>query len=374
MTRSTVPRILTVVGARPQFIKAAPLSLALKARPGLEECILHTGQHYDPEMSDIFFQQMGIPAPHFRLDVGSGSHAQQTAAALTGIEEVLFRQPPDLVVVFGDTNTTLAGALAAVKLHIPVAHVEAGMRSFNRRMPEEINRVVTDHVAHLHFCASETAVRNLEREGIRTGIHLVGDIMADCVRVFGEAADRTVSVEARFGATPKAYVLLTCHRAENTDDPIRLSGILAAVRRIAERLPVIFPAHPRIRAVLPDRPTSPRVLVIPPVGYLEMLALERSAALILTDSGGVQKESLYARVPCVTLRDETEWVETVEAGWNTLAGADPDRIVSAAFDALERNWGEAPYPEGLYGDGFTAQRIADVLARTLAELRAAPGP
>ncbi len=354
-------RIVTVVGARPQFIKAAPLSLALRAIPGVEERLLHTCQHYDPELSDIFCEQMGIPRPDHRLDVGSGTHARQTAAALAGIEEVLLAERPDRVVVFGDTNTTLAGALAAVKLHLPLAHVEAGMRSFNRRMPEEVNRVVTDHVADLHFCASETAVRNLAAEGVTSGVHLVGDIMADCVRVFGEVAEKRVDLQ-RFGVLRGRFALMTCHRAENTDDREALARILRAVSRVAQRLPVVFPAHPRVRGAMEGLRVGDGVRVTAPVGYLEMLALERAAAVILTDSGGVQKEALYARVPCVTLRDETEWVETLAAGWNVLAGTDEDRIVSAVHGFLDADLSRLPEAAGLYGDGHAAERIAALLA------------
>ncbi len=355
-------RIVTVVGARPQFIKAAPLSLALRATPRVVERIVHTGQHYDPEMSDVFFEQMGIPRPDYRLDVGSGTHAHQTASALVGVEEVLLAERPDWVVVFGDTNTTLAGALAAVKLHLPLAHVEAGMRSFNRRMPEEINRIVTDHVADLHFCASETAVRNLMAEGVRSGVRLVGDIMADCVRIFGEVAEKTVDI-GRFGVGRGRFVLMTCHRAENTDDPKALARILRAASRVGERLPVLFPAHPRVRKAMQGLPVGAGVRVMPPVGYLEMLALERAAAVILTDSGGVQKEALYARVPCVTLRDETEWVETVVAGWNVLAGSDEDRIVAAVEAFVETDLSRLPDASGLYGDGHAAERIAATLVQ-----------
>lgn len=356
-------KIMTVVGARPQFIKAAPLSLALRAIPGVVERILHTGQHYDPEMSDIFFEQMGIPRPDHRLEVGSGTHARQTAAALIGIEDVLLAERPDRVVVFGDTNTTLAGALAAVKRLLPLAHVEAGMRSFNRRMPEEINRVVTDHVADLHFCASGTAVRNLAAEGVTTGVHLVGDIMADCVRLFGAVAEASVDIATRLAVTRKEFALLTCHRAENTDDHEALARILRAVSRVARRLPVVFPAHPRVQRAMEGLRVGEGVLVIPPVGYLEMLALERAAAVILTDSGGVQKEALYARVPCVTLREETEWVETVEAGWNRLAGTDEDRIARSVEEVLAADPSRLPDVTGLYGDGHAAERIAAIIAQ-----------
>ena len=354
-------QVLSVVGARPQFVKAAVVSLAL-ARRGVRERLLHTGQHYDEAMSAVFFDQLHLPRPAHELGVGSGSHARQTAAILTGVEDVLLRERADVVLVFGDTNSTLGAVLAAAKLHVPVAHVEAGMRSFNRRMPEEINRVVADHLASLHFCASATAVRNLAAEGVTAGVHAVGDVMADCVRVFGDVAVAAVDVAARFGVTPGAFALLTCHREENTDVPARLAGILDGLGEVSQRLPVLFPAHPRVGKVLAGAALrlAPGVRVIEPVGYLEMLALERAAALILTDSGGVQKEALYAGVPCVTLRDETEWVETVEAGWNVLAGADRARIVAAAWRMLDGP--RSTLCEPLYGDGHAAERIADLVA------------
>lgn len=356
-------KIVTVVGARPQFIKAAALSLALRSFPHIVERLVHTGQHYDPELSDVFFEEMGIPRPDHRLEVGSGTHARQTAAALVGIEEVLSAEKPDYVVVFGDTNTTLAGALAAVKMHLRLAHVEAGMRSFNRRMPEEVNRVVTDHLADLHFCASETAVRNLHAEGVRSGVHLVGDIMADCARVFGEVASARVALE-RFGVERGRFALMTCHRAENTDDREALARIMRAASRVARLLPVVFPAHPRVRKAMEGLEVLDGVRVMPPIGYLEMLALERAAAVILTDSGGVQKEALYARVPCVTLREETEWVETVEVGWNVLAGTDEDRIVHAVTAFVNLDTSRLPDAAGLYGDGHAAERIAAILAQS----------
>ncbi len=354
-------QVLSVVGARPQFVKAAAVSLAL-ARRGLRERLLHTGQHYDASLSAIFFDQLGIPRPAHELGVGSGTHARQTGAILSGVEDVLLREGADLVLIYGDTNSTLGAVLAAAKLHVPVAHVEAGMRSFNRRMPEEINRVVADHLASFHFCASETAARNLAAEGVTAGVHVVGDVMADCVRVFGDAALSAVDVGACFGVTPGAFALLTCHREENTDNADRLAGILGGLADVSQRLPVLFPAHPRVVKTLAAAGVrlAPGVRVIEPVGYLEMLALERAAALILTDSGGVQKEALYAGVPCVTLRDETEWVETVDAGWNVLAGADRARIADAARRMLD-----GPRParcDGLYGDGHAAERIADLLA------------
>ncbi len=357
-------RILTVVGARPQFIKAAPLSLVLRRRAGLAESILHTGQHYDPELSDVFFEQMRIPRPDHSLDAGSGTHGAQTAAILKGVEDLLLADRPDWVVVFGDTNSTLAGALAAAKLQIPVAHVEAGMRSFNRAMPEELNRVVTDHLATLHLCASATAVRNLAAEGVTSGVAEVGDIMLDALQVFAPQAGKSVDLPARFGVEEGSFLLLTCHRAENTDDPARLREIIAGAQAASRYGPVLFPAHPRVRAALEREgivvPSGVRM--IPPVGYLEMLALVQGSRLVLTDSGGLQKEALYLKRPCVTLRDETEWVETVDSGWNILTGADAMAVESAARRLLEEPDALPPHPGMLYGDGTTAERIAEMLA------------
>ncbi len=357
-------KILTVVGARPQFIKAAPLSFALRRRRGITEAILHTGQHYDPELSDVFFEQMRIPRPDHSLDAGSGTHGAQTAAILKGVEDLLLAERPDWVVVFGDTNSTLAGALAAAKLQIPVAHVEAGMRSFNRAMPEELNRVVTDHLATLHLCASATAVRNLAAEGVTSGVREVGDIMLDAVQVFAPQAAESVDLERRFGVEEGSFLLLTCHRAENTDDPARLREIIAGADAASRHAPVLFPAHPRVRAALEREGIAlpSGVRMIPPVGYLEMLALIQGSRLVLTDSGGLQKEALYLKRPCVTMRDETEWVETVESGWNILTGADAVAIGAAAGHMLEAPDALPPHPGMLYGDGRTAERIADLLA------------
>ena len=354
-------RILTVVGARPQFIKAAPLSVAFSRAGSIEERLIHTGQHYDTGLSKVFFDQMGLPRPWRTLETGSGTHASQTAAILTGIEQALLDEPADWILVYGDTNSTLAGALAAVKLHVPVAHVEAGMRSFNRRMPEEINRVVCDHLATLHLCASRVAVDNLAAEGLVERVHHVGDIMSDCVRIFGEAADRNVNVKRDFHVEPGRFVLMTCHRAENTDDPGALASIMSAIASVSKFATVLFPAHPRVVKALKEAgiESTGNVQLVAPVGYLEMLALERAAVLVITDSGGVQKEALYARTPCITLRSETEWVETVESGWNVLAGTDEQRIIEAAQTVLVSPSEAPPCPENLYGDGHTAEKIAE---------------
>jgi UDP-GlcNAc3NAcA epimerase len=346
--------ILTVVGARPQFIKAAAVSGPLRERH--REVLLHTGQHYDEVLSDRFFRELTLPAPDIELGVGSGTHAEQTARMLVGVEQAIRSLGPDLVLVYGDTNSTLAGALAASKLQVPVAHVEAGLRSYNRRMPEEINRVVTDHLSAWLFCPGEAAARNLEREGITRGVSVVGDVMADVLARFDGSAGAE-AVLARYGVPSGGYLLVTVHRAENTDDEGRLSGILDALDRLGE--PVVFPAHPRVREAMGrlGRVPAPHVQVIEPVGYAEIVALERHARAVVTDSGGMQKEAYWLGVPCVTLRDETEWGETVAHGWNVLAGADPDRIVDAVR-AVSRPAGRPP----LYGGGHAGQAIADALS------------
>lgn len=358
-------KVITVVGARPQFVKAAPLSAALEAA-GCREILVHTGQHYDHEMSGLIFEELGIRRPDVELGVGSGSHGRQTARMLEGIEAIVQQERPAWVVVYGDTNSTLAGALAAVKLHVPVAHVEAGLRSFNRRMPEEINRILTDHASDALFCPTETAVDNLRREGVdEDRIHLVGDVMYDAALMFaGRARERSRILEG-LEICPREYVLATIHRAENTDDPTHLSTIFRALDRVAEAETVIVPLHPRTRAALHrsgllDR-VGGRVRVIDPVGYLDMIVLEQNARVIATDSGGVQKEAFFFGVPCVTLRHETEWVELVEAGWNRLVPPVDERgIVRAVREA------EAPDSSrrsGYYGEGDAAQRIAKRLLR-----------
>ena len=361
-------KIVTIVGARPQFIKAAAVSRAV-ARHNAEspahliaEKILHTGQHYDENMSQVFFDELDIPRPDYNLNIGSGTHGAQTARMLEGIERVLLDDTPDWCLVYGDTNSTLAGALAAVKLHTPVAHVEAGLRSFNRRMPEEINRVLTDHVSTLLFCPTETAVKNLGKEGITHGVHQVGDVMYDCALHYAATAEAFQDrVMHKLGIRAKAYCLATVHRAENTDDPRRLRSIFDAFNEIstAER-PIIFPVHPRTRHKIKelDLAISDDVRLVPPMPYLEMVSLEKNAVVILTDSGGVQKEAYFYRVPCVTLRDETEWVETVETGWNRLAGAARAGIGQAVEDAAASppsHWPPA------YGKGDASRKILEIL-------------
>ncbi len=357
-------RLLNIVGARPQFIKVGPILRALEKhnrqypQRAVQEILVHTGQHYDYEMSQVFFEELGLKSPDHHLDVGSGTHADQTGEILKRIEEVLLKEKPDLVMVHGDTNSTLAGALAAAKLHIPVAHVEAGLRSFNKKMPEEINRVLTDHVSDLLFCPTETAVKNLEREGITNGVHLVGDVMYDSVLYNVQLAEKRSGILDELKLNPKAYCLVTVHRAENTDDAGRLKSIFQALEAIAgEGLHVVVPLHPRTRKQLETIGLSTnRLQLIKPTSYLDMLLLEKNAKIILTDSGGVQKEAFFFRVPCVTLRDETEWVETVEAGWNVLVGCERDRILGAVRTAQPGSTCEAPY-----GDGRAAERIVQHL-------------
>ncbi len=362
-------RITTVVGARPQFVKAAAVSRAVAEANrsggdvGIDEQIIHTGQHYDENMSKVFFDELAIPRPAMNLEVGSGPHGKQTAAMLERLEQVLVDDRPDWVLLYGDTNSTLAGALAAAKLHVPVAHVEAGLRSYDRRMPEEINRVLTDHVSTLLMCPTRGAVKNLDKEGVADGVHLVGDVMYDSVLFNAAMAEQRSTILADLGLAPKAYYLATIHRAENTDDPERLGGILSALSQLDR--PIVLPMHPRTRNTLGRQAGSlgGSVRVIDPVAYLDMLTLERNARLVLTDSGGVQKEAYWSGVPCVTLRDSTEWVELVEIGCNRLTGADADRILSAVadFEAVD-----ASLPSGqrtdLYGNGRSSQRIVGLLA------------
>ena len=349
-------RVLTIVGARPQFIKAAPVSRVLREHH--DEFLLHTGQHYDDAMSDLFFRQLDIPAPDRNLEIGSGHHGAQTAAMLSGVEEVALDYKPDWVLVYGDTNSTLAGALAAAKLQIPAAHVEAGLRSFDRQMPEEINRVVTDHVCTLLLCPTQTAVKNLKREGITNGVVMVGDVMYDSFRQNVDVAHRTSTILADLHLKPCGYHLLTIHRAGNVDQPDKLEAILRGV--IESGRTTVFPVHPRTQARLRSSTLKlmPNLHVIDPVGYLEMLVLEENAEAVVTDSGGVQKEAYFAGRPCITVRESTEWVETVDAGWNVLVGTDPGAIASAMRDF--RPAGERPQ---LFGDGHAAEKVVDSLTQ-----------
>ena len=417
-------KIVTIIGARPQFIKAAAISRAIAAHnlltphsSCLTEVIIHTGQHYNDDMSAIFFRELEIPEPNYNLNIGSGSHGAQTGRMLIAIEDVLLKEKPDWVLIYGDTNSTLAGALAAAKLHIRIAHVEAGMRSYNRLMPEEINRIVADQLSHLLFCPSQVAVNNLVAEGItspltpsslvtladnetqtsetkctaacrtnytpgqneqraarsvsgtipeakRRGTHLTphvilsGDVMADALKFAAAKTSANSDILARLGLQPQGYLLATVHRAENTNDPDRLGNIMRAFSELAESEVVILPLHPRTKKILEDTfpshhtPDSPRLKILDPVGYFDIIALEKSARIIITDSGGMQKEAYWFKVPCITLRDETEWVETVESGWNILTGADRDRIIETVR-SLKVPTAHPP----LYGDGKAAEKI-----------------
>ncbi len=347
-------KVVTVVGARPQFIKAAVFSRALAAQQ-ISEVLIHTGQHYDRELSDVFFESLTLPRPAHQLGVGSAPHGQQTGRMLELLEPALQEEAPDWVVVFGDTNSTLAGALAAAKLGMPLAHVEAGLRSFDRSMPEELNRVLTDHAADLLFCPTQTAVDQLAKEGLGDRARLTGDIMYDALREQLPQAEQS-DIVSRLELTAGQYALATVHRAANTDDADALGRILAAFSRLDET--VVFPAHPRVRAAMQSAglTVAENVRVIDPVGYVEMLALERSARVVLTDSGGVQKEAFLLGVPCVTLREETEWPETAAGGWNVLAGSDSDRIVEAA-----KRTAPAGEPPSVFGDGRAAECMVEFL-------------
>lgn len=357
-------KIVTVVGARPQFIKAAAVSRALLARrdAGLVEVLVHTGQHYDKMMSDVFFEELGIDAPAYNLAIAGGGHGAMTGRMLEALERVFIDEKPDWVLIYGDTNSTLAAALAASKLHIPIAHVEAGLRSFNMRMPEEVNRIVSDRLSTLLLCPTEASIENLRREGVSEGVHLVGDVMYDVALHFARAADEHQELLVRLGLKPRAYALATCHRAETTDDPALLGGVVDGLAEIARKQPVVLPIHPRTRGKLAEFGLMERlagVQLVEPVSYLDMVTLEKNAAVIVTDSGGIQKEAFFYRVPCVTTRRETEWVETVEAGWNVLVGTDCQAIV-AAVESHARRARRDVQP---YGDGDAANRIVDLLQK-----------
>jgi len=352
-------RIATIVGNRPQFVKAAAVSRQL--REAHEELLVHTGQHYDDELSRVFFEELSVPAPDRELGVGSGSAAEQTARMLAALEPVLREWEPELALVYGDTNSTLAGALAAAQQRLPVAHVEAGMRSGDWSMPEELNRVLTDHASALLFCSTPVAVANLEREGVHGRVELVGDVMADVSLAFASVAEERSGALSEHGVSAGEYLLVTAHRAGNVDDPERLARLVELLEALPET--AIFPLHPRTRArlkaagLLERLVAAPRLKVVQPLGYLDFLVLARHARAILTDSGGVQKEAYLLGTPCITLRDTTEWVETVEQGWNVLVDLDRD----AALAALQRPAPAGERPE-LYGGGHAAERICDVLA------------
>lgn len=358
-------KILTVLGARPQFIKASVVSAALGARAGMTEVVVHTGQHFDANMSDVFFSELGMAAPAYQLDIHGGRHGEMTGRMLQSIEGVLLQEEPDAVLVYGDTNSTLAGGLAAAKLHIPVAHVEAGLRSFNMRMPEEVNRILTDRISNWLFAPTAEAVGHLHREGISASQVLnVGDVMYDVALHHGQRArEAGAAVLERLGLEEKGFALVTVHRAENTDDPKRLQVIVEALIQVSSQLPVVWPLHPRTRGVLERARLldglSQAVHLVEPLGYLDMVALEQAAAVIATDSGGVQKEAFFHGVSCVTLRDETEWVELIESGWNKLVPPVDAATIATEILSRQGHQGDTVQP---YGDGDAACRIVEALA------------
>jgi UDP-GlcNAc3NAcA epimerase len=358
-------KIATILGARPQFIKASVVSAAIGRVGGMTEVVVHTGQHFDAGMSDVFFSELAMSAPAYALGIHGGTHGEMTGRMIAGIETVLLAERPDAVLVYGDTNSTLAGTLAAVKLQVPVAHVEAGLRSFNMRMPEEINRVVTDRVARWLFTPTAAAQENLTREGTASDrIVPVGDVMYDVALHFGSRATADGPLFARWGLRSREYILATIHRAENTDDPERLEAIVDGLARASAGLKVVWPLHPRTRGVLEGAgrldALARQITIIDPVGYLDMVRLEKHAAVIATDSGGVQKEAFFHQVPCVTLRDETEWTELVDGGWNRLVPPDDGVSIALAIRLAIGTHGRAMAP---YGDGDAASRIVAHLAR-----------
>jgi UDP-GlcNAc3NAcA epimerase len=340
-------KMLTVVGARPQFIKAAAVSRAIRETDGLAEVMIHTGQHFDQNMSDVFFNELDIPPPTHMLDINGGGHGEMTGRMLSAIEPVLIAEKPDWVVVYGDTNSTLAGALAAAKLNIRIAHVEAGLRSYNRRMPEEVNRVLTDHISTLHLCPTRAAVESLDREGIRSGVHHIGDVMYDATLFAAECAGKMSNILDTLKLGHKSYAVATVHRPENTDNPESLQAVFSYLRKQAESHPIVFPLHPRTRQYAERVGVSLEGLkVIDPVGYIDMARLLQGAVAVFTDSGGLQKEAYFHRVPCITMRGETEWVETITHGWNRLWNG-PDFVERSEINE--------------YGDGRAAFRITQLL-------------
>lgn len=375
-------KCLSIVGARPQFIKAAPLSRRLK-ESGIREVIVHTGQHYDQNMSVVFFKELGIKDPEYNLGVGSLPQGAQTGRMVERIENVLLKEKPKIVLVYGDTNSTLAGALSASKLHIPIAHIEAGLRGFNKKISEEINRILTDHISDILFCPTENAVKNLRREGLDNVVNNgklikgsfkmpqslpfvvnTGDIMYDSLLFNLDIAKKQSSVLKVYGLLPEGYYLVTIHRAENTEDLVRLKKIFRALNKIAKRYPVIIPMHPRTRKLLSEiRKIDADIKIIPPLPYFDMLVLSSKAKIILTDSGGLQKEAFFLNVPCVTLRDETEWIETLKNGMNIIAGAEEDRIL----EAVKRQEGikERVKFKNIFGDGNAAEKIVKIIKEVI---------
>jgi UDP-GlcNAc3NAcA epimerase len=358
-------KLVTIVGARPQFIKAAALSRAIRNgfSGTIDEILVHTGQHYDENMSKVFFDELDIPKPQYNLEISGGPHGAMTGRMLEAIENVLLSEKPDWLVIYGDTNSTLAGALAAAKLHIPIAHIEAGLRSFNMRMPEEINRILADRISSLLLCPTETAVENLRAEGVEKGIHNVGDVMYDIALFYRSRARQESKILRSLNLKESEFSLATCHRAENTEDPLRLAEILSGLAEVARQVPVVLPLHPRTRKLIAQYDLSHHLtslMVVEPLPFLDMIALEQAARIIMTDSGGVQKEAYFYGVPCLTMRDETEWVETVAANANVLVGANR-QVLTTWFDKAQTGEWEPDYAALPYGGGKAAERILQVL-------------
>lgn len=352
-------KIVSIVGARPQFIKCAPLSRKIRTKH--TEVLVHTGQHYDANMSEVFFNELNIPEPEYNLDIGSGYHGEQTGKMLSKIEQVLFIEKPDFVLVYGDTNSTIAGALAASKLHIKVAHVEAGLRSFDRSMPEEVNRVLTDHISNFLFCPTQTAIANLRMEGVTDGVYDVGDVMMDAVLYNKTLAEKKSTILEDLQVTPKHFLLATVHRPSNTDSLENLSSIVEALCNTKED--VVFPIHPRTEKYLKHyglwERLNQNLIVSPPIGYLDMLKLIGNARKVLTDSGGVQKESYMLGVPCITMRENTEWIETIESGWNMLVGANYEKITDAIL-----NFEVSKFKNDIFGKGDASEKICQILTES----------
>lgn len=356
-------KIITIVGARPQFIKAAAVSKEIVKRNKIEEIIIHTGQHHDENMSSIFFQELGIPNPKYNLGVSGGTHGLMTARMLEAIETVLLKEQPNVLLVYGDTNSTLAGALAAVKLGIPIAHVEAGLRSFNMAMPEEVNRIMTDAVSQMLLCPTENGVKNLIAEGKKSGVHNVGDVMFDVAITYKEIARSNSQIQSTLNLNKRDYVLTTCHRAENTNNKERLFQILKGLSDISRQMKVVFPMHPRTKKLIAEygyQEMLQNLIITEPLSYIDIVALEQEAKLIVTDSGGMQKEAYFYDTPCITTRDETEWTETVEQGANVLAGADSEKIATSFERLIAGNW-QPDFESQPYGNGQAAEKIVNIL-------------
>lgn len=354
-------KLLTIIGARPQFVKAAALSRAIKNHPQLQEVIVHTGQHFDANMSDIFFEEMEIPKPHYNLNINGLSHGAMTGQMLEKLEEVMITEKPDVVLVYGDTNSTIAGALAAKKLHIKVAHVEAGLRSFNIQMPEEINRILTDRISDWLFCPTDTAIGNLNKEGyqnINCTIVKTGDVMEDAALFYAQKAAEKSTIINQLNLAGKSFVLATIHRAENTDNYTNLKGIIDALNKLNESVSVVVPLHPRTKKLIEQHQLKPTFTIVDPLGYFDMISLLQNCALVITDSGGLQKEAFFFGKFCVTTREQTEWVELVEHGYNTIAGTDTIKIIQLAEIALKSSF---PEKINLYGNGNACENICKAL-------------